>query len=95
MKQHRPPVEPDVVATYEVPHPESLTMQELDEVLIMTGIDIAEAQASGIGMGGRVLAALVTWSRRRGGETVTFDEVYRTLRGNQIRLTKLDPPQTG
>lgn len=87
----------DVEASWEVPHPDQLTMAELDEVLEMTGIDI---QNAGAGSSGRVLAALVTWHRKRNGEpSVTFDEVYATLRGRQVRLTGLDPtppaPATG
>lgn len=79
----------NVVAQWDVPDPNSLTMAELDEVLELTGIDLQAAQ--NLGSQGRVLAALVTWTRRRAGELVDFDDVYKTLRGNQVRVTRADP----
>lgn len=73
---------------WEIPHPDTLTMAQLDEVLATTGIDIANGGAAGPG---HVLAAIVTWTRRKAGETVEFDEVYRTLTNRQIRVTAMDP----
>lgn len=77
----------DVEQTWQVPHPDTLTMAELDEVLAITGVDVATATP------GHVIAALVTMVRRKAGETVDFGEVYRTLRNRQVRMTALDPTQ--
>lgn len=78
--------------TWEIPHPQTLTTADLDEVLELTGVDIMAAQGN-LSMGGRVLAALVCWVRNRAGETVTFDEVYRTLVVSNLRVTGVDPTQ--
>jgi hypothetical protein len=75
---------------YEVPHPDTLTFAELDEVMELTGIDIAESRGSK-SVAGKVLAALVVWTKHRAGEQVDFDTVYRTMRTNDIRLSRVDP----
>ncbi len=79
-----------VEQTWEVPHPDSLTMAELDQVLALTGIDVQGVDAA---QPGRVVAAIVTWHRRKAGETVSFDDVYATLTNRQVRFTTLDPTQ--
>ena len=76
--------------TWEIPHPDTLTMAQLDQVLALTGVDVA---ALGPGDVGRVLAAITTWLRRQAGETVSFDEVYATLTTRQVRVTPVDPTQ--
>lgn len=79
---------------YEVPHPDTLTFAELDEVMDLTGIDVAESRGSA-SVAGKVLAALVVWSRHRAGEKVDFDTVYRTMRTSNIRLSRVDPTGEG
>lgn len=74
------------IAVWEVPHPESLTMAELDEVLAVTGVDVA-----GDITWGKMIAALVVWVRRNAGENVTVEDVYRTVKMNQVNVTKVDP----
>lgn len=79
---------PGQQTTYEVPAPETLTMQELDDVLEITGIDVMDPVQ--VRRPAKVLAALVTWQRRRNGETVDFDAVYRTLTASQVRIQGRD-----
>lgn len=77
-----------VETVWEIPHPDSLTMAQLDEVLATTGVDVMGLDGAQVG---RVLAAIVTWQRRRNGETVEFDQVYATLTNRQVRVTAVDP----
>jgi hypothetical protein len=80
----------DQPTVYEVPHPDSLTFAQLDDVLELTGIDVTEARGQAR-IAGKFLAALVVWARHRAGETVDFDTVYRTMTTNDIRVTRVDP----
>jgi hypothetical protein len=80
--------DPDVVQVWEVPDPNTLTFADLDEILRLTGIDVPT-----IGDAGKVLAALVTWRRAQSGETVSFDEVYKTLTLAHVRVSRMDPTQ--
>lgn len=78
--------EPQTVAVWEVPHPESLTMAELDEVLAVTGVDVTADITWG-----KMIAALVVWTRRNNGENVTVEDVYRTVRMSEVKVSKVDP----
>lgn len=83
------------VTTWHVPDPTTLTMAELDEVLALTGIDVNNPTVQP----GRILAALVCWQRRRNGEPVDFDTVYRTMTTGSVTMTRVGPtvppPPTG
>jgi hypothetical protein len=84
------PTSPDgteVEQVWTIPHPDDLTMAQLDEVTALSGVDPTNP-----GSAFKLTAALVTWVRRRDGEPdLTYDEVYATLRNKQIRVTPVDP----
>jgi hypothetical protein len=74
--------------TWEIPHPATLTMAELDDIMEATGVDV---QAPGATVRpGKVLAAIVVWSRRNAGEILDLDQVYRTLTMESVRFS-VDP----
>jgi hypothetical protein len=76
----------EVEAVWTIPHPDDLTMAELDQVTALSGVDI-----NAPGSAFRLTAALVTWVRQRAGEPVTYADVYATLKNKQIRVTPVDP----